>query len=920
MQRIDVLIALIWLVACGSRPEVPDLVRTSEPGYTGVARCAACHTNTHTAWKRSLHSIAMAVPSDSTVVGNFDGAVHTYGGVTSRMVEKEGDFYMETPGADGRAQPFRVDYVIGKRQHQAYLTGFSDGRYQVLPLYHNGPTSTWVDAQEGGVVEKSRPLTPSDFYYWTNAGRTWNFHCFDCHASRVEKHYDLEKNIYRTTVGSLSIDCEACHGPSEKHDRTRGKPGEPMHLVDLARLDKEQAVEMCAQCHAAKEVIGSGYVPGANFYDYAHLILPDDETVFYPDGQPRVYLYPAALHVMSACFIYDDLRCTTCHDAHGSTREVDLVADREGVDLCASCHGDLAKNPVAHGHHKPGSAGNQCVSCHMPYHQVTGEHLTDHRIASPAPKNTVVNGVPNACNQSGCHADQSAQWAAQWAEAWYGPYQDGVVKRTSAVSQAQQGDRAAVPVLRAMLGDDSAVWRATAASLLGRLGDAGGVSLLVQAVKDAHPMVRLKTVRALGQLGDVRAWPVLRAALSDSARSVRIQVPFALLWLGDVPGDVRASEAFERALSEDREAVYGVRSDDSGYHMSLGWISERLGLFADAERAYQTAIRLEGRDAETEAVLVRLKETQAQVQKLQAVLEPGKTALDRARLGALLLRHRRYREAVTAFEDAGRDGESALLLTAMGHARLGSGDRAGAQAAYVQALALSPGFRPAVRGLATLVFSSVDELPAPVAKATADALLDRAVKAVHAGDLNGAAAAFARILADEADGHVEIGLGRLGIQKVNARADSASERGRIAYSEGDLNGALAHYAEAAALDPERLNVREMQALILAERSELAAAEGHVFEALIADPGDADALTVLGLIYQERGAFDDALALYRQALELDADMPSAVLFMGQAYMLQGNRDSARAVLHRAIRQWPDNAMARDMLYQVGGPEM
>ncbi|MYK52115.1 MAG: ammonia-forming cytochrome c nitrite reductase subunit c552 [Gemmatimonadetes bacterium] len=460
---------ILWVIlvfaSCSREREVPNLVRVSEPGFTGLERCAACHTDKYAEWRQSLHSVAMTVPSDSTIVGDFGNVSHVYGGVRSRMFRRGGAYYMQTEGEDGRAGTYRVDYAIGKRQHQAYLTAFPNGRWQVLPLYHDGATNDWVDAQEGGVVAQSRPLAGEDYYYWTNAGRTWNFHCFDCHASRVQKHYDVPTQTYRTTVGSLSIDCEACHGPSGKHDETRGQVDAPLHLLLLRSLDKERSVEVCAQCHAAKEIVATGYLPGENFYDYFSLVLPDDEAIFYPDGQPRVYLYPAALHLMSACYIQGELTCTTCHDAHGTARDVDLLADRSGVELCETCHGDVAADPVAHGHHRAGSVGNQCVQCHMPYHYVTGENLTDHRIASPAPENTVVNGVPNACNQ--CHEDKSAQWASAWAKQWYGDYQDKIVARTTAIANGQKGGGVAPLMKLVNDGRESAVWRATAASLLG---------------------------------------------------------------------------------------------------------------------------------------------------------------------------------------------------------------------------------------------------------------------------------------------------------------------------------------------------------------------------------------------------------------------------------------------------------------------
>ncbi len=926
-KKVHILWVILVFASCKGEREVPDLVRASEPGFTGVERCAACHTDKYVEWRQSLHSVAMTAPSDSTVVGDFGDVSHQYGGVRSRAFRKGDAYYMETEGADGQVEVYRVDYAIGRRQHQAYLTAFPNGRWQVLPLYHDGATDNWVDAQEGGVVAQSRPLTKGDYYYWTNSGRTWNFHCFDCHASRVHKHYDVATHTYRTTVGSLSIDCEACHGPAGKHDETRGQVDAPLHVLALRTLDKARSVEVCAQCHAAKEIVATGYLPGANFYDYYSLVLPDDGAIFYPDGQPRVYLYPAALHLMSPCYLYGELKCTTCHDAHGTARDVDLVSGRNGVGLCETCHGDIAADPVAHGHHRAGSAGNQCVQCHMPYHYVTGENLTDHRIESPAPENTVVNGVPNACNQSGCHADKSAQWASAWATQWYGDYQRERVARTTAIAKGQQGDGAAVAALIELASDEteSAVWRATAASLLGKLGDARAVATLVEAMDDPHAMVRMKAAISLGRLGDARGLPALLEALADSARIVRVQVPFALMDIGYLPDDSAMGEAFRRALDEHRDVVYGVQGDDPGFHESLGQVCEAQGRFEDARREFEIVAELDPHHPETAADLARLAIKQKRFEQMMSLLNGQSDATSRLRLGALLLQHGRYADAVAAFGKA--SVQSAVLQTAVGNARWGSGDRAGALEAYRRALAIAPGHKPAIRQLVLLAFSAgdgdvrdaygFDEMsigddllaqlyPAGVEKGTAHAL---------SGDWARGRAAYGRVLEMEESGDAVFGLGRQAREAVRAKSDSAFAVGHRAYVRGALADALPHFDAARQYYAHRADVHAMQGLIRADLGDLTLAEHHLLDALIVDPFYVPALTALGTVLQERGDISGALSVYRQAWVLDPEARGLEVFMGQAYAIGGQRDSAVAVLRRAIAREPGNAQARDLLREL-----
>ena len=910
---------ILMFASCSREREVPNLVRASEPGFTGLERCAICHTDKYAEWRQSLHSVAMTVPSDSTIVGDFDNVSHVYGGVRSRMFRRGDAYYMQTEDEDGRVGTYNVDYAIGMRQHQAYLTAFPNGRWQVLPLYHDGATNDWVDAQEGGVVAQSRPLAREDYYYWTNAGRTWNFHCFDCHASRVQKHYDVPTQTYRTTVGSLSIDCEACHGPSGKHDETRGQADAPLHLLLLRSLDKERSVEVCAQCHAAKEIVATGYLPGENFYDYYSLVLPDDEAIFYPDGQPRVYLYPAALHLMSACYIQGELTCTTCHDAHGTARDVDLVANRNGVGLCETCHEDIAADPVAHGHHRAGSVGNQCVQCHMPYHYVTGENLTDHRIASPAPENTVVNGVPNACNQ--CHDDKSPQWASAWAKQWYGDYQDEIVARTTAIVNGQRGGGVAPLMKLVNDGSKSAVWRATAASLLGGLGDARAVPALVEAMDDSHAMVRMKAAVSLGRLGDVRGLPALLDALADSARIVRVQVPFALMDIGYLPDGSAVGDAFRKALEAHRDVVYGVQGDDPGFHEGLGQVYEAQGRFEDARREFEIVAKLDPRHPETAADLARLAGKQKRFEEMRESLREKSDLISRLRAGTLLLHHGRYADAAVAFDDV-REGSS-VLHTAMGNARWGSGDRAGATEAYGRALAVAPGYVPAIRQLALLAFSAgdgevrddyeFDEMPIGdwVEKGTTHAL---------SGDWALARAAYGRALEMEDAGAGLFGLGRQAREAGIAKSDSAFDAGHRVYVQGALADALPLFEVAVKYHANRADVHAMKGLIRADLGDLENAESHLLDALIVDPFYVPALTVLGTVLQERGDIEGALSVYRQAWVLDPEAQGLELFMGQAYAINGQRDSAVAVLRRVLAREPGNVQVRDLLRELEGREL
>ena len=114
--------------------------------------------------------------------------------------------------------------------------------------------------------------------------------------------------------------------------------------------------------------------------------------------------------------------CSNCHDPHG-TDNPGMVREA-GNGLCLGCHGPNAQNgPHAaaieqHTHHAAGSAGSECIACHMPK---IAETLGDVKFRSHTfrfvwPTETETMKIPNACNL--CHADKTTAWATAALRIW----------------------------------------------------------------------------------------------------------------------------------------------------------------------------------------------------------------------------------------------------------------------------------------------------------------------------------------------------------------------------------------------------------------------------------------------------------------------------------------------------------------------
>src|SRR5438067_274963 len=100
---------------------LPDDARAD---FVGRQTCAQCHEGQQRIWQGSHHDLAMDVAKDMTVLGDFNKAELTHHGVTSRMFTRDGKFFVNTEGPDGKLADFEVKYVFGVDPLQQYMVEF----------------------------------------------------------------------------------------------------------------------------------------------------------------------------------------------------------------------------------------------------------------------------------------------------------------------------------------------------------------------------------------------------------------------------------------------------------------------------------------------------------------------------------------------------------------------------------------------------------------------------------------------------------------------------------------------------------------------------------------------------------------------------------------------------------------------------
>jgi len=661
----------LWRSSVGTAAK--QLAPTKTATYVGAERCAQCHEEQTKTWRNSHHAQAMQLTSDSTVLGNFNDAHFTKGGVTSSFFKKDGKFEVRTDGPDGKPQDYEFPYTFGVSPLQQYLVPFSNGRMQAFVVaWDSRPKEqagqSWFD------LYPDQKIAPADPLHWTGRNQTWNYMCADCHSTNLRKNYDLAKNSYATTWSEIDVACESCHGPGSNHvawaqthkngpyNASAGANGlvvnlkpasgswatsEPdtgtMHWKGQARLHNE--IETCAPCHSRRHDIISDYQPGQPYLDaYVPSLL--EEGVYYPDGQILEEDYEWGSFLQSKMY-HEGVTCSDCHDPHsGKLPQVSINS------VCGKCHSLVKFGSEQHHHHKADSAGALCVNCHMPTKTyMVVDVRRDHSFRVPRPDFSIAYGTPNACKQ--CHKDKSNTWAAETVVKWYGPNRRQEPHFVEAIDAGRRGLPSAEKSLAALITNfaEPGIARATALSLLPEYLTPSSVPAVQTALGDSDPLVRREAVRALEPLSPQERVRLAAPLLTDPIRSVRIEA--ARLLAGTSPDLLRVGQktALERAISEliASEMAAAERPED---HVNLALLYAQMGRTSDAESELQTALRLDPRYVPAMVNLADLYRLQNRDEAGEQWLEKAIAAAPDAgepifALGLLKVRQKQYQEALS---------------------------------------------------------------------------------------------------------------------------------------------------------------------------------------------------------------------------------------------------------------------------------
>jgi hypothetical protein len=601
--------------------------------YAGMASCAKCHAEIHSQWTHSRHSKMVQPATKESVQGDFKLARVKLRGANFGLRERDGVFYISETYLTGKLQEHKVDYTLGNRRIQHYLTTLADGKVIVLPPSWDITRKGWfhnLDIADPDEVEGVQV-------------QVWNKQCYSCHVSQQEKNFDVEKNVYKTSWLDFGTNCERCHGPGSAHVADPRKE----HMVVQTKLDATRNTMVCAQCHSFRDTFAKGFAAGDDYYNYFLPILEynqprDKDPAYWADGRTRRFSNDSYGLWQSECFLKGGVTCVACHTAvHQVEIEKNPQLRPTANALCTRCHIKIGEAIAAHTHHASGSAGSSCIECHMPrtVYSIKAE-IRDHSMSIPVPENTMRHGIPNACNL--CHKDRDANWSMKQMDTWYG---DGsrqkLIRRADAFALAGNGDPRAIAGLLAILTEPSEgpLVRANAVGHLSQFSiDPTVFPAVEKALSDPEPVVRAVAALRIqpGPIDKENAVRALTKSLGDSETTVRVAAAASLVALGVRELNGGDGERFERAKELFR-ARAEANSDDAEQEIGAGRFYYLIGDIPRAISAFRTSLRIDpespahymlaaayiqkGEVQKAREVLVTIRRTDSEYDKAQRLLK-----------------------------------------------------------------------------------------------------------------------------------------------------------------------------------------------------------------------------------------------------------------------------------------------------------
>ena len=629
--------------------------------YVGSESCKSCHEKQFSDWKKSDHHHAMALATPETVLGQFPAKLIHHKQQTE-FFRTQNTYAITTDTKTIQPAELPLKYTFGIFPLQQYLTELPGNHIQSLPFaWDSRPKEQ--GGQQWFHLYANENIFPGDALHWRSNSHNANHMCIECHTTNFEKKFTPSTQQFDSTWQEMGVGCESCHGPGSRHiawsssttpstfnnkgwatTLTSGSPALWQAQTNDSKPHRttkgdEVQVEQCAQCHSRRSRIHPDNAANPLLDSFMPALL--EPSLYHPDGQilDEVFEYGSFLQ---SKMHGAGVTCSNCHNPHSGKVKI------EGNGLCLQCHSAKHDAPE-HTLHAVNTPGSACIDCHMPtktYMSVNKRR--DHSFRIPRPDLSKTLGTPNACQQ--CHQNQSTDWAIQiLAERFSNPSSTAKTPPDfgPVFDQAQKGEPQSFTALTTILTDNtqSAIVRATAASLLGRFPTRDPRPFLLSALGNHEPLIRLGALQACDSLPAAERNIVL-PLLTDNLRAVRIEAAR----VASVIPDVMQQQGYATARAE-YIASQTLNDDRSPALVALASLAMNEQRTNDAEKFLLQAIKTEPWYIPASVNLADLYRSQQRDNDAEKILTQALTVVpDNVDLhlsyGLLLVRQKKMAEAL----------------------------------------------------------------------------------------------------------------------------------------------------------------------------------------------------------------------------------------------------------------------------------
>src|SRR5664280_184131 len=242
--------------------------------------------------------------------------------------------------------------------------------------------------QQAAVAQKASAADP--------AGFVGSDVCATCHAEIAKKCGDNPHAKLAMKNHGTGATCESCHGPGKAHVEGGG---DVTKIKQLGKLSPQQIDETCLGCHAGTHpnFLRSPHAKAGVSCTSCHSVhAGDTEDKLLKAAQPKL-CYQCHTDVkpqFSMPFHHKVneglVKCSDCHDAHGTFNANNVKSTADQNAICSKCHAET-RGPWVFEH--AAVKGEGCMGCHTPH-------------GSQNPRLLHVANINQLCNQ--CHSPVSA--------------------------------------------------------------------------------------------------------------------------------------------------------------------------------------------------------------------------------------------------------------------------------------------------------------------------------------------------------------------------------------------------------------------------------------------------------------------------------------------------------------------------------